>query len=613
MKFQPSIIITTLLFLSIACSHLSQEKKELAAQETTLTPEQYLAQLSTELDKAHSEAKKTGEKSVLFLARDLYLKGSYAASHGDLQTSSFLFSYLHKIMPQDMFLTKRYALELIKLGKFEEAEKPLAEVYKKGPKDEQVALLMAGIYSTNEQAPRAEKIYADLLKTTDNREEVCIYYARLLSSQQKNKKAFKVLDQCQKKDSKNGIYSYYKGKIRLSQNQVEKAMIHFQKSLKIDPVFYQSALALGIIYEEKEEWQKSIDIYKSFLKKNPENTFILERLVTTYFLTQDLTEVTPYIERLVELNAGDLNTKMKLGILYTENKEYQKAIAIFKDILKELPSADKVRYYLGALYQEQGNFEDAVSSYQSVPTSSSLYPDAILQLANIFSVEAAKDKSKESAFFHFLDEHLNGKEQPETLPIVQLSMVKASFLDEKNRSREAISTLENFKGHKDFSESHKYYLASLYEKEKRFSDSQDLLWEILKQNPQNAHAWNFLGYSMLERNEDLEKSLEYIQKAVQLAPKDGYIRDSLGWFYYKRGNYQKALEELETARKLVNDDPTIATHLGIIYHKINRNDQAKKFFLEALKYGETETDRDEIYQHLKTLENIRLPASEPVK
>ena len=70
---------------------------------------------------------------------------------------------------------------------------------------------------------------------------------------------------------------------------------------------------------------------------------------------------------------------------------------------------------------------------------------------------------------------------------------------------------------------------------------------------------NFLGYSLLEQNKDLDLALSYIKKAVELKPEDGFIRDSLGWYYYKTGNLELALVEIKKAWDAVKTDVVITS------------------------------------------------------
>lgn len=133
---------------------------------------------------------------------------------------------------------------------------------------------------------------------------------------------------------------------------------------------------------------------------------------------------------------------------------------------------------------------------------------------------------------------------------------------------------------------------------------------MLDSNPENADALNFIGYSMLERGGDLEAAYGYIRKAIELKPNDSTIRDSLGWYYYKKGQFEKAYKEIKTAWKDLKDDLVVTKHLALVYKAMKRYDKAKEFYVEALRNVETVTDREELLRELESIETLRYPASE---
>jgi pentatricopeptide repeat protein len=102
--------------------------------------------------------------------------------------------------------------------------------------------------------------------------------------------------------------------------------------------------------------------------------------------------------------------------------------------------------------------------------------------------------------------------------------------------------------------------------------------EVLRLNPEHADALNYLGYSYADRGIHLEEALHLIQKATTLKPNMGYITDSLGWIYFKLGDYGRAVIELEKANQLIPDDPIITEHLADSYLKLNRMEKALEFY-----------------------------------
>src|SRR5271168_536915 len=112
----------------------------------------------------------------------------------------------------------------------------------------------------------------------------------------------------------------------------------------------------------------------------------------------------------------------------------------------------------------------------------------------------------------------------------------------------------------------------------------DLL-HALELKPDQPLVLNYLGYSWIDRGENLERGLQMIQKAVELRPEDGYIVDSLGWAHYRLGDYPSAVQYLEKAIELVPEDPTINDHLGDAYWQSGRPFEARYQWRRALQFG----------------------------
>ncbi|MDM7255134.1 MAG: tetratricopeptide repeat protein, partial [Paracoccus sp. (in: a-proteobacteria)] len=107
---------------------------------------------------------------------------------------------------------------------------------------------------------------------------------------------------------------------------------------------------------------------------------------------------------------------------------------------------------------------------------------------------------------------------------------------------------------------------------------------------------NYLGYSWIDRNVELDRGLELIKRAVELSPDDGYILDSLGWAYFRLGRYEEAVAPMERAIATMASDPLVNDHLGDIYWMVGRHREAqiqwkRALTLEPTDSGEVDFDR----------------------
>lgn len=612
MLMKRKILLTWMVLNLISCSSIkNKSSKEISITQSEEKFEQEKLAIIKQLDQMLEWANNKGQSEKEYLASDLFLKASYSQQHSEFALSALLYKYAYKLKSTDQFIKNKYAISLIRVGELIEAEGLLKEVFadSKG-KDERAGLVLAGVYTATNKSEDAKNVYQEILKNTFS-QDACVFLSKSLTQEKSFKKAIDLLNGCSKKSLEKALFSYYKGKVYLEKGDLNAATKEFLISQKEDPDFTQATLAIGLIQEEKGQNEKAIQSYKKYLEQNSDDKVILGRIIQVLFNLEKYKDVLPYAEKLVDLEPDNLNMKVKLGIIYTDINDFEKAKKMFKDILVYSPNSDRILYYLGAIHQETNEYQDALNYFEQIPNTSALFKDSSLQIAHIMSYEASNTSTahhgeKLANLMSYIDKKII--EIPDAK--IEFEMLRASFLEGIEQIAKAISSLENVKSEKAFSESHQFYLASLYEKEKKFEMSGEIVKNILKKNPENPSALNFMGYSWIERGENLNLAHEYISRALKLNPKDGYIRDSMAWYYFKIGEYKKALEEIKVAKSIVSDDPVINKHLGMIFSALNNVSEAKKAYIDALKSCRFEYERKEINDQLKLLENSRFPASE---
>ncbi len=154
-------------------------------------------------------------------------------------------------------------------------------------------------------------------------------------------------------------------------------------------------------------------------------------------------------------------------------------------------------------------------------------------------------------------------------------------------------SLNRFQGDPDLT----YDLAMMAEKIGKFDDMERLLRSVIASKPDYQHAYNALGYSLAERNIRLPEARQLIKKALEFAPDDPFITDSLGWVEFKSGNLPEALRILQGAYK-ARPDAEIAAHLGEVMWVMGRREQAMTVWREGLALS---PDNDTLRDTLKRL------------
>ena len=120
------------------------------------------------------------------------------------------------------------------------------------------------------------------------------------------------------------------------------------------------------------------------------------------------------------------------------------------------------------------------------------------------------------------------------------------------------------------------------ERTKQWPKAEADMKKALELSPEQPHVLNYLGYTWIDQGINLDDGMKMLQRATELRPDDGAITDSVGWAFYRLGQYDKAVEWLERGAEQKGDDPTIIEHLGDAYWHVGRKREARFQWERAL-------------------------------
>ncbi|HEX7415618.1 MAG TPA: tetratricopeptide repeat protein, partial [Smithellaceae bacterium] len=224
-------------------------------------------------------------------------------------------------------------------------------------------------------------------------------------------------------------------------------------------------------------------------------------------------------------------------------------------------------------YEEKGDNKAAVDEYRKIPDTSELYINAQIHAAMIL-----KKEGKSTEAINLIKEAAKKKNDK-----VPFYLYLSSLYEDAKDTATAENILnEGIKIASQDADLH-YALGVIYEKTNRFPESIKEMEMVLRLDPDNAEALNFIGYSYADRGMNLEEAEKMIIKALKIKPDNGYIIDSLGWVHFKQNKMDSAVKHLKQALELLPDDVNITEHLGDVYVKIGKFKEAQEIYQKALK------------------------------
>ncbi len=161
-------------------------------------------------------------------------------------------------------------------------------------------------------------------------------------------------------------------------------------------------------------------------------------------------------------------------------------------------------------------------------------------------------------------------------------LTKAQILRDAGQIDSAVSLLETADKALPETVEIKYELAMLYERQERLSDLERLLRQVIELDPERAHAYNALGYTLADHNQRLPEALALISRALELAPSDSFILDSMGWVKFRMGDNAAAVDYLKRAYAQ-QPEPDIGAHLGEVLWAQGKRQEAMAVWREGLR------------------------------
>jgi tetratricopeptide (TPR) repeat protein len=289
--------------------------------------------------------------------------------------------------------------------------------------------------------------------------------------------------------------------------------------------------------------------------------------------SEDYDEAQAQFAVLIEQNPDDWETLYSIALLDLELEDYEPARLKFSRLIQADQRVDESQYYLGYIDEQQGNSAAAIDNYQKVRVGTNNFL-ASRQQATRLAIQAGQLREAHDALAR------ESRGQPR-LEIV-FTTIEASVLMQEGYMSEARTLLDTalnkFPNDTDLLFSRVLLFDGLKD---RAASEQDLR-QIIRMKPDDSRALNHLGYMLADQTDRYEEALELLERAIAISPDDPAITDSLAWAQYKLGFYEEALQNLRRAFSNFPDHE-VAAHLGEVLWMMDRRDEARKVWQNALE------------------------------
>jgi tetratricopeptide (TPR) repeat protein len=336
-----------------------------------------------------------------------------------------------------------------------------------------------------------------------------------------------------------------------------------ERAYKLDDSMLRVADAYARWMSRNKDDAAAGAIYEAFDKKLARHPLVLEGLRET----RAGKKLSPLVD---SAQAGAAEALYGIGATLTRRGGEDLALVYLQLSLYLAPNHPLALLSLADLYESVKKPAMAIKVYERMPANSPLKRNAQIQLAT--NLDAA-DRSDEAIKILKGVTAEDAKDIEAVMALGNIERGRKKFADCVQTYSQGIDALPAANEKTNWV--YYYYRGICEERSKQWSKAEADMRKALDLQPEQPHVLNYLGYSWIDQGINLDEGMKMIKRAVDQRPDDGYIVDSLGWAYYRIGNFEDAVKNLERAIDLKPEDPTINDHLGDAYWRIGRILEAK--------------------------------------
>ena len=480
---------------------------------------------------------------------------------------------------------------------------------------EEVVLRMAALYSEEGDAQRA----ADTLSAVPVADRTARIEFALASSYdqlKKPKEAAAAYRRSLEIDPDNPDAERGLATALLMDGQLDEALKAFNALVAADPTDAQSEIRISEIQRRQGHYDEALATLEKAKLQVQDSLELSYNEALIYDALGKYSQATDVLTGILDSSAhadGKYSEQEKqnraifldrLGIIDREENKTAEAVAAYKQIID-----------LGGEYAERG-FDGEIDAYRdahqwkeateaAAEVAKALPKNHLAQLA--YAVQLA-DTGQEVEGIALAKAQLTGgaddREVEEDLAQVYIRLKRFKEASEQLDKADALATKPDEKLEV------LYLRGEFYERQKMYDQAEVQFRKALAIDPHNPGVLNYLGYMLADQGANLPEALKMIRQAVELEPQNGAYLDSLGWVYFKSGQYTEAEENLRKANERMNSDPTVHDHLGELYEKTGNLKMAvaqwERSMTEYAHSLPADADPEDVQKVQHKLENARV-------
>jgi len=515
-----------------------------------------------------------------------YLAARHAGTERDSAAAAAYYLNVLKDDPKNPDLLSRAFLSVLTGGDIDQAGK-LADRLLQVDHTDRIARLVVGVRALKQKDySTARQNFAQSVRGPVTDLTATLLSAWALVGSGDTRVSIDTMDKLSGPDWYSIFKDMHAGLILELANNKKEAGKRYERAYKVDPTAVRMVEAYGRYLARNGNKADALKVYEDFNKVLPDHPLIVQEMKAV----NDGDKLPLLVD---SPQAGAAEALYGLGASIGRRGGEDLALIYLQLALYLEPSHVMALLSLADLYESLKKPDLAIKVYERVPPSSPLSRNAEIQLAGDLDQLDRSDEAKKK-LEHVIADH--PKDTEAILALGNIQRGRKEFAECADTYAKAIDTIAN----PDKSNWVVFYFRGIcYERSHQWPSAEADMKKALELFPEQPLVLNYLGYSWVDQGVHLDDGMDMIRRAVEQRPDDGYIVDSLGWAYFRIGNYDEAVKNLERAVELKPDDPTINDHLGDAYWRVGRTLEAHYQWSQAKDLGPDKEDLPKIEAKIK--------------
>lgn len=458
------------------------------------------------------------------------------------------------------------------------------EVVALDPTNMKALQLLSGLYTATKAYRKAAEQYEKILQASPDHTLSRLKLAPLYGRLHALEKARNVLAPLFKKPSLAWKAHLALGRAFVNLSDMQGAAVQFQAAHRLEQNRLETALALGAILQEINRPKEAEQVYRDYLAKHPNSQEVRTRLGRLFLNQDDQNAALTEFQAISQISPDSISARLTSALILLSQKRFEDALRELRLAEVSHPTDHTVQYYLGQVLEAMNRTQEAETAYGKVSPSALHHQEAQLRMAFLESErgERARGQHRVRALLDTMQQtaqttHTSVDSKKREALIVALNIL----LMQDERYHGVVKTASQGLALDPDHGRLRFNRAVALDKLGRWPEAEKDLILYIQKHPNDANALNYLGYTWAERNENLEEAWKLLQRAIQLAPGDGFITDSLGWVLFRLNRLKESLEYMREAVRLEPKDATIQEHLGDVLNALGQTEKARAAWTKA--------------------------------